>query len=47
MVGRDVVLETTTTMAAADDDDVVNCRYETGGTGGWLEGEGYAGQEPH
>jgi hypothetical protein len=47
VVGRDVVLETTTTTAAADDDDVVKCRYETGGTGGWLEGEGYAGQESH
>ena len=47
VVGRDVVLEMTTTTAAADDDGVVKCRYETGGTGGWLEGEGYAGQESH
>jgi putative (di)nucleoside polyphosphate hydrolase len=50
--GRDVLAEegttttdasTTTTTAAV----VVKCKYETGGTGSWLEEEGYAGQELH
>ncbi|KAL3781836.1 hypothetical protein ACHAW5_007859 [Stephanodiscus triporus] len=36
--GRHVLLETTTTA-------VVKCKYETEGTRGWLEDEGYAGQE--
>ncbi|KAL9181484.1 hypothetical protein ACHAXT_010289 [Thalassiosira profunda] len=35
--GKHVVVETT--------DEPIKCRYKTGGTGSWLEKEGFAGQE--
>jgi putative (di)nucleoside polyphosphate hydrolase len=43
VMGRHVVLE----GAGCGDGTIVKCRYETEGTGGWLEREGYAGQELH
>ncbi|KAL3821743.1 hypothetical protein ACHAXA_008479 [Cyclostephanos tholiformis] len=40
-IGRDILLE----EGGGGGPNIVKCRYETEGTGSWLEREGYAGQE--